>query len=462
MEYDVIVVGAGPSGCMAAIAAARCGAKVLLIDKNGYPGGANTASMVCPMMAFHSGDRQIIKGIAQEVIDRMISHGACLGHIPDPLGVTSSITPIEPAILRMVYFEMLEEEKNITLLLHSFLCGAETKENRITGIKIANKSGVSFLRAKRFVDATGDGDLAAMCHVGFDLGRPADNLSQPMTMMFKLGGVELDKVIDYVEKNPEQFVLSVEANLHQYLAVSGFFDVVKTAQEKGDFHIPRDRILFFQGIYPGELFVNTTRILKRNGISAEDLTMAEQEGYRQTLELLHFFQKYLPGFEKCYLVAVADEVGVRESRRFHCKYTLTINDVYGERVFPDSIAVCAFPIDIHDPKGCDLQWIRSKKVFCYDIPYGTMLPNKVDNLLITGRCISAEHEALASARISPTAMALGQAAGVAAALSIQQGTTPAETEIALIQEKLREQGAVVSRADEGKKADKAAECEEEE
>lgn len=447
MEYDVIVAGAGPSGCMAAIAAARCGAKVLLIDKNGYPGGANTASMVCPMMAFHSGDRQIIKGIAQEVIDRMMAKGACLGHIPDPLGVTSSITPIEPTMLKMVYFELLEEEKNITLLLHSFLCGAEVKENKITGIKVANKSGISFYCAKRFIDATGDGDLAAMCHIGFDLGRPTDNLAQPMTMMFKLGGVDLNKVIEYMEKNPEQFVLSEGVDLHKYLAVSGFFDIVNTAKEEGEFDIPRDRVLFFQGIYPGELFVNTTRILKRNGVSAEDLTKAEQEGYKQVFELIKFFRKYLPGFEKCYLEAVADEIGVRESRRFYCKYTLTINDVYEERVFPDSMAVCAFPIDIHDPKGCDLQWIRSKKVFCYDIPYGVMVPNKTDNLLITGRCIGAEHEALASARISPTAMALGQAAGVAAAISIQKGTVMSETNAALIQEKLREQGAVVSRKD---------------
>ena len=231
------------------------------------------------------------------------------------------------------------------------------------------------------------------------------------------------------------------------MAVSGFFDIVNTAKEEGEFDIPRDRVLFFQGIYPGELFVNTTRILKRNGVPAEDLTKAEQEGYKQVFELIKFFRKYLPGFEKCYLEAVADEIGVRESRRFHCKYTLTINDVYEERVFPDSMAVCAFPIDIHDPKGCDLQWIRSKKVFCYDIPYGVMVPNKTDNLLITGRCIGAEHEALASARISPTAMALGQAAGVAAAISIQKGTVMSETNAALIQEKLREQGAVVSRKD---------------
>lgn len=124
MRYDVIVAGAGPSGCMAALAAARMGATVLLVEKNPFPGGSNTAAMVCPLMTFHSGDKQIVRGIAQEVIDRLAARGATLGHIPDPLGVTSTITPIEPSALRLVYFEMLAAEPNITLLLHSFLCDA--------------------------------------------------------------------------------------------------------------------------------------------------------------------------------------------------------------------------------------------------------------------------------------------------------------------------------------------------
>ena len=447
MKYDVIVAGAGPSGCMAAIAAARMGAKVLLVEKNAYPGGMNTGAMVCPLMAFHSGSTQIVKGIPQEVIDALQKKDATLGHIPDPLGVASSITPIEPAMLRLVYFEMLSAEPNITMLLHSFVCEVEMEKNAITGIQVVNKSGISLYQGKRFIDATGDGDLGALCRIGFDLGRLADNLSQPMSLMFKLGGVIYPKVIEYIQKNPEQFVLSTSARLEEYLAVSGFFDIVKTAREKGDFNIPRDRVLFFQGIHPGEIFVNTTRIIRLSGISAKDLTLAETDAHKQVGELLLFFRNYLPGFEDSYLSSIADVTGVRESRRFHCRYILDIEDVYEERQSDESVAVCAFPIDIHDPAGQDLTWVRRKKDFCYDIPYGTMVPKQVENLLITGRCIGATHEALASARITPTAMALGQAAGTAAALSIQTKSSIRDLDVKKLQEELRKQGAVSARAD---------------
>lgn len=447
MKFDVIVAGAGSSGCMAAIAAARMGAEVLLIDKNGYPGGMNTAAMVCPIMAFHSGEKQIIRGIPQEVIDKMAEKGATLGHIPDPLGVTSSITPIEPSMLRLVYFEMLAAEPNITLLLHSFISGANMDNGSVTAVHVVNKGGMTSYQGRRFIDATGDGDLAAYCKVGFDVGRPTDSLTQPMTLMFKVGGVDFAKVIAYMRENPQQFILGKEGNLDDYLAVSGFFDVVKRAERSGDFTIPRDRVLFFQGINPGEIFVNTTRIIKFSGITAGDLSNAAVLAHRQVGELLIFLKKYLPGFELSYLIAVADVVGVRESRRFHCVYTLDKEDVCQERESTEGVAVCAFPIDIHDPDGAKLQWVRSEKTFCYDIPYGVMVPQKLHNLLITGRCISATHEALASARISSTAMALGQAAGVAAALCAREGCGFGQLDIALLQETLREQGAVPSKVD---------------
>lgn len=447
MKYDLIVAGAGPSGCAAALAAARMGAKVLLIDKGGYPGGMNTAAMVCPIMAFHSGQTQIIKGIAQEVIDQLAKRGATLGHIPDPLGVTSSITPIEPAAMRLAWFELLAAEPNLTLLLHSFISGAQVENNEVTEVQLVNKSGSATVQGKRFIDATGDGDLAACCRGGFDMGRPTDSLSQPMTLMFKVGGVNFSEVIAYMRANPEQFVLSGSADLEKYLAVSGFFDIVKNAKKEGDFEVPRDRVLFFQGVNPGEIMVNTTRVIRLSGTSAKDLTAAEIAAHHQVDGLLAFFKKYLPGFENSFLVAVADLTGVRESRRFHCKTTLTIEDVYEERQSDEGVALCAFPIDIHDPAGADLQWVRRKKDFCYDIPYGTMVPKKLTNLLVTGRCISATHEALASARISATSMALGQAAGTAAALSLQTKTDFHTLDVAALQQALRAQGAIPTKAD---------------
>ncbi|RVU97944.1 FAD-dependent oxidoreductase [Coriobacteriales bacterium OH1046] len=448
MKYDVIIAGAGPSGCMAALAAARLGAKVLLIEKNAYPGGSNTAGMVCPLMTFHSGNKQIVRGIAQEVIDRLAEKGATLGHIPDPLGVTSTITPIEPSGLRLVYFEMLAQQPNITLLLHSFLYDAEMVSGTVTRVTVVGKDGTASYRAKTFIDATGDGDLAALCHVGFDKGRTSDGYTQPMSMIFKVGGIDFATVIAYIRQNPEQFILHKGyTQLEKYLVVSGFFDIVKLAKAHGDFNIPRDRILFFQGLHPGEAFINTSRIIKLSGISAQDQSIAEKEAAWQVEELMSFFQKYVPGFESCYLAAIADMSGVRESRRIHGICTLTVGDVYEERASDEGVAVCAFPIDIHDPAGADLQWMRRKQDFCYDIPYGVMVPRKTDNLLVTGRCISATHEALASARISATAMALGQAAGTAAYLALIQKVGFERLDVALLQQELRRQGAIPTKVD---------------
>lgn len=269
-----------------------------------------------------------------------------------------------------------------------------------------------------------------------------------MSMIFKVGGIDFEQVIDYMRRNPEQFIIKRGyTQLEDYLAVSGFFDLVSLAKAKGDLTIPRDRILFFQGLRPGEAFVNTSRIIKLSGLVAQDQTVAELEAARQVDELMAFFRRYVPGFGSCFLVCTAEMTGVRESRRIRGRYTLSVEDIYEERTSGRSVAVCAFPIDIHDPTGEDLQWVRHKGNFCYDIPYDVMLPQRVEGLLVTGRCISATHEALASARITATAMALGQAAGIAAALAASSGVKPADLDVSQVQEELRRQGAIPSKAD---------------
>lgn len=440
--YDLIVAGAGPSGISAALSAARLGLKVLLIDKNGYPGGMNTAAMVCPLMTFHAGERQIVKGIAQEIVDCLAKREATLGHIPDPIGMVSTITPIDPEILKLVYFELLAKEKNITTLLYSFVTSAECDEKNIKSITVVNKSGKASYQAKVFIDATGDGDLAAMSKVEFVLGRKRDGLAQPMTLLFLVGGVDRNKILNYIQKNPEQFILNKKCDLQKYIAVSGFFDMVTKAQEKGDLTIPRDRVLFFEGLHPGEVLVNMTRVTKLSGTNVSDLTAAEFEAHRQIDEIIAFFRKYLPGFEDCHLRSIAAATGVRESRRIVGRETLKTENVIHNMTHPESIGVCAFPIDIHDPSGNELNWMRREKACCYDIPYGVMVPKSTQNLLVTGRCISASHEALASVRISVAAMAMGEAAGCAAYLAVRNNISFADVEVNKLQELLLKQGAI--------------------
>jgi hypothetical protein len=443
-DYDVVVAGGGPSGAVAAIAAARNGAKTLLIEKNGFLGGMNTAAMVCPLMSFHAGEKQIVKGIAEEIIERLVKRKGSLGHLRDPLGVAATITPIEPEILKQVYFEMTSELDNLDMLLHTFITGATCQNDNVKCISCVNKTGASTYSARVFIDATGDGDLASACRVDYMSGRENDGLSQPMTLMLKVGGVDTSSVKKYIKDNPEQFILDWKIGTDKYLAVSGFFDLVEKAKEKGDFNIQRDRVLFFEGIHPGEVYVNMSRILKLSGTNADDLTQAEIIGHLQVDEITDFLKKYIPGFKESFLISTGSSIGVRESRRFKCQYTLTADDVMYGRTFDSSIAMCSFPIDIHDPMGSSLNWVHQNRSSCYDIPFEVMKPKKVDNLLITGRCISATHEAIASSRITATAMALGEAAGTAAAMANTDGK-PFDNIIERLQNKLNERGAVVGK-----------------
>ncbi|MEG0691471.1 MAG: FAD-dependent oxidoreductase [Oscillospiraceae bacterium] len=446
MIYDVIVAGAGPSGFVAALSAARNGAKVLLIDKNGFLGGMNTAGLVGPLMTFHSEDRQVVKGIAQEIVDRLVKKGGCLGHIPDPIGVVATITPIEPELLKQLYFEMVAEEPNLQMLLHTFISNVDKTNEKVKSITCVNKSGTTTYEAKFYIDATGDGDVAALAKAKFEEGRKSDDLSQPMTMMFKLGGVDYDQIRAYIKENPEQFILGENIDLEKYVAISGYFDLVTKAKEHNDFHIMRDRVLLFQGVNPGEAFINMSRVIQLRGTNADDLTQGEIIAHKQIDEIVAFLKKYINGFENSYLLQSGSTIGVRETRRFKCKYSLTLDDVLQGKEFEDGIAACAFPIDIHDPKGSELAWVRTNKNSFYTIPYRTMLLNSIDNMIVTGRCIGASHEAMASSRVSPTAMALGEAAGAAAALAIKESKTSfSDVDVTVLRALLKKQGAVVDK-----------------
>ncbi|MBQ4227066.1 MAG: FAD-dependent oxidoreductase [Clostridia bacterium] len=420
-RFDVLVAGAGASGMAAAIAAARQGARVALIEQSATPGGANTQALVGPLMGFHSGKTQVIGGIAQELVDRLILRGGSLGHIPDPLGVASSITPIEPENLRQLYFEMLAECPGITLFLQTLLCGASVENGQIQSVQTASKAGLSALSAKCYIDASGDADLAQFAGVPCQVGRARDGLSQPMTLVIKLGGVDFGRVKAAMRHRPDQFVLAKDALKQDYVAVSGYFDEVRRAREAGEITFPRDRVLLFQGVRPDEAVVNMSRVIEKSALSPAQMTQAQAEGQAQAQQILSFLRRRIDGFQNAFLIQTGQTIGVRESRHILGDYTLTQKDVQHGACFDDAVCMCAFPIDIHDPRGASLACDASSRPCLYDLPYRVMLPLGLKNLLVTGRAISAEHEAAASARITPTAMALGEAAGIAAALS--QGDT---------------------------------------
>lgn len=437
-EVDVLVVGGGPAGIAAAIASARVGARTMLAERYGFLGGNLTAGLVGPCMTSYSldGSQQLIRGVFEDMVERLEKMGAALHPSKVPAGSPYSgfieyghdkVTPFHHEAVKAVAADMCIEA-GVELLLHTFAIDALLDGDRVTGVVFASKSGVEAVKAKVVVDCSADGDVAARAGVPFDMGRDEDGLTQPMTLFFRVGGVDDERVGQYVRENDDEF--------------RPFAKLIEKARERGEFTIPRRGVGMYKTLEKGVWRINTTRVLRRLGTDASDLTKAEIEGRHQVTELMTFFRTWLPGFEDSFLIDTATQIGVRETRRIHGEYTLTLDDLATGRDFDDVIALCGYPVDIHSPTdaggGVDGSLATAN---AYQIPYRCLVPVERDQILVAGRCVSATHEALGAIRVMPPAFAMGQAAGAAAALSIELGTTPRAVPIPQLQRELLQEGA---------------------
>lgn len=443
IETDIVIVGGGPAGLNAAIAAGRSGARTLLIEKYGFLGGMSTAALVYPWMTFHTMEgKQVIKGIAQEIVDRLMALDASPGHVRDTCGFVNTITPYHPEIYKVLMMDMLQEA-GVKILLHSFVDTVETMDDEIKSVTLTGKSGKIEVVGKVFIDTTGDADVAYLSGAPCLKGREEDNLTQPMTSKFRMKGVDLKRVKEYILEHPEEFYPKTPIDELPDLpltAVQGFY---KHWQE-ANLPINRDQVLFFTGPAPDEVLVNMTRVQGLDGTDVEDLTKGEELGRKQVLMVADFMIKNIPGFEHASISEVGAQIGIRETRRIDGQYVLQIEDVIEGANFDDVIARSGYPIDIHSPsdKGVEAAWIKGDGA--YDIPYRCLLPQKIRNLLTAGRCISTSHEALATTRLTPSCMATGHAAGVAAGIAFGENINPQDVDVLLLQERLKEQGAVLS------------------
>lgn len=442
-KYGVIVCGGGPAGIAAALAAARAGVKTAIIERYGFLGGLSTAALVYPWMSFHAGNgEQVIAGVAQEIVSLLIERGWSPGHLRDTIGSAYSVTPFNIEGFKVLADELLTSA-GIDIYLHSQVISAETDNGSITKICLIGKGGARYFSARIFVDATGDGDLAMYAGAPNSMGRRTDNQTQPMTLNFMMGDVDIEAIKTYIRQNPEDFhpgSLIDDLDKIQLTGVSGFFSQWR---QYGPSEIPRDRVLFFTGILPGTVNINTTRILGRKGTSLDDLTAAEIEGRHQVQLLVKFFCNHIPGFQNAKLLMTATQVGVRETRHITGEYILNAEDLINARRFDDVIARGGFPLDIHDPSGSTLVMELIREGCGYDIPYRCLLPLKVTNLYISGRCVSVTHTAFSSVRVTPCCMATGEAAGVAAALCVLKNTLPRTLDIHILQEYLKAHNVIL-------------------
>jgi ribulose 1,5-bisphosphate synthetase/thiazole synthase len=444
---DVLVVGGGPAGIAASIASARNGAKTTLVEQYGFLGGMATAGLVGPFMTSYSldGKEQIIRGIFEELVIRMEKMGGAIHPSKVAAGTPYSaylvyghnhVTPFESEILKVATFEMMEEA-GVKLLLHTYFVDTIVDEGEIKKVIVVNKSGLQAIEAKIVVDCTGDADVAYSSGVPFTKGRGKDGLTQPVSMFFRIRNIDTEEVERYMAKHTPKEV-SAETKYER-----PFQAIVEEAKKSGEFPLERDAVLLFATPKKGEALINVSRIHNIDPTNAEDLVKAEIEGRRQVMFLIDFFKKNIPGLKNIELSEVAPQIGIRESRHIVGDYIITQEDVLDSKEFDDVVALCSFPIDIHNvvaTKG-RFEGVRNNRY--YEIPYRTLTPMKINNLLIGGRPISATHEAAGSLRVMPPAFATGQAAGTAAALAAKKGITPRQLDYKELQRTLIPQNVVL-------------------
>lgn len=443
---EIIVIGGGTAGCAAASMAARAGRKTLLVEQCAYLGGWSTAALVNPFMTHRTSDgKPLIGGFYDEIRKRLNQSGGLL------------VNSFDTEDMKFALQEMLIEA-GVRLRFHTTFDSAEYAPDGKILVRTRSKSGLEEFACDRLIDCSGDGDAALALGAKFESG-DENGLQQAVTLMFDMGGVDLEKALTYVRDNPDQMLfpkLPSTANpaemANGIISVAGYFDLVKGAREKGDYIAPGDLIFYIGRPRKGEVVFNTTHVGNVDGTNAEDLTRAEIECRRQMMSVVAFVKKYVLGFEESYLIRSPEHVGVRETRRIVGDYQFSAEDVIEARKFEDAICRLAYPVDVHSGKGDGYTKDEGKGEArpnnapagdWYEVPYRCLLPVGLDNVLVAGRCVSSTQAGHGAIRIMPACMAMGQAAGAAAAQSLDEGASVRDIDTAKLLENLRTQGALV-------------------
>lgn len=404
--YDLIVAGGGVAGVAAAVSAAREGLRVLLAEQTGVTGGAMTNALVYPFMRYtlRKSGRVLAAGLFAEMQERWKAYRD-----------TSWET------YKLVFDDLLSEA-GAEVLFHAQLFDVTTKDRQVTEISVATCAGKRSLRARMFIDATGDGELFYLAGCDCQLGRQEDGFCQPMTTCFRLGNVDIARF------QAERPVLE---------------ERYRARQAEGKITNPRENILVFFGLGEGIVHFNTTRVIRHDPTDPAALSRAEMIARRQVWEMVSFLREESEAFSHCTLLSLANRIGVRESRKLKGVHILTAEELERGVYFPDTVALGNYGVDIHNPTGTGTTVHYLSDEAYYSIPYRSLLPKEYDNLLVAGRCLSATHEAQSAVRIMPTCVCMGQAAGIAAAVAAETGTALSGVDTDAVRRRLTERGAVL-------------------
>ncbi len=445
-QCDVAVIGAGPGGIPAALAAARQGAKVILAERNGHLGG--NLVMGLPLLGYlDQNGTQVVGGIAQEFVSDLMRAGHCFGHERCPMH--NSITLVHPEMLKLLLFQKCREA-GVELLLHSELTGAEVEGGRLRRAVLVGKGQRVEITADVFIDGTGDGDLAYLAGASYEKGR--DGEVQPPTVMFALTGFDQEAFFDFLDANPENmrpldsvmvgdgYDTTLWRRTRSYVFV-GMRAYLQELRAKYNVPVLRENIIFINSTIPGKIFINTVRVPGCDGSDLESLTDGEITGHLQIPGIVSMLRDHVPGFAGCQLDSISPAIGIRESRRFLGVDRLALDQVLAGHVPEDTIAMGGYKVDIHSGKGEGTILMEVKKP--YGIGMGCVVSQEIEGLLYSGRCISMDSESLASQRIMPTCMAVGEGAGTLAAVAVKRGVAPSRVPAGEVTGILEKNGAIL-------------------
>jgi hypothetical protein len=421
-SVDVLVLGGGPAGFSAAVCAGREGVSVMLVEQSGNVGGVATTGL----MSHWTGNTQ--GGFYEEILRRS---GDTLE--PSAESVINSANPptrclINPEWLKTVCLDMLQEA-GVKLRLYTFASDVIMEGDRLKGVIVESKSGREAILAKVVIDASGDGDIAYKAGVPYFKGREADGKMQPMTIMFKVAGVDYERAVF-----PLSFEDTTQIPKGQIQALG-----------KEHLPFPAGHVLLYPNSVPGVVTCNMTNCIDVDGTNVDDLTKATLICRHQIHDIVKFIREYVPGFEHCFLINSSSIIGVRETRHFKGESTLTGQDILEAKIFDDwAVTKASFNFDVHNISGSGLDETGAQKKFPqkkgYTIPYGCFVPQKVEGLLLAGRCISGTHIAHSNYRVMPICANMGQAAGIAASLCVKKDLLPRKLPVGLLQDRLKSLG----------------------
>ncbi|MCT4606276.1 MAG: FAD-dependent oxidoreductase [Marinisporobacter sp.] len=420
---DIVVIGGGPAGIATAVTAGEQGMKTLIIEKNGFFGGANVAGYSGTIGGLYSSAEdgnieQIVYGFAEKFVDLLKENNGIVEKVK--FGHTA-LAPHDPFVWKEVADQLIKEA-NVNVLFHTSFVDVIMEENKITGIIIENKDGRSAIMGKICIDATGDGDVAAKAGAPYVYGK--DGVIQAMTMAFRMANVDWEKASKY--------------------SLEDIWEKVAEADQTRKYNLPRKHPFIFPLPRKDQAMMNCTAIIGENDqvlypTKTNDLTYAEFAGREQIREYERFVKDYLEGFEDAYVIDTASQIGIRQGRTILGEYTLKNEDVVNAKKFDTAIARSAWPIEIHGgSKGVKVVNLDDDY---YEIPFEVMLPQKIEGMMMVGRCISAEHEALASARVVAQCFEEGFAAGYAAVLCVKENIMPKEVEVQKVRTFMIEKGS---------------------